>query len=108
MPMAVRAGVHVFLMAIMVGNGAQSGALSPFAPTGIIVNGVMDRIGLGGYEWRWYWTNFLAHALVGIGGYLLFGGWKLFARRYEGPAAADASGARTGRRSSPSWPSSRR
>ena len=30
-------------MAIMVGNGAQAGAVSPFAPTGIIVNGVMDE-----------------------------------------------------------------
>jgi di/tricarboxylate transporter len=91
MPMAVRAGVPVFLMAIMVGNGAQSGALSPFAPTGIIVNGVMERIGMGGYEWRWYWTNLVAHALVAFGGYLLFGGWRLFSRRYEGPAAADAN-----------------
>jgi di/tricarboxylate transporter len=91
MPMAVRAGVPLFLMALMVGNGAQSGALSPFAPTGIIVNGVMDRIGMGGYEWRWYWTNLAAHALVGFGAYLIFGGWRLFSHRYEGPAAADAS-----------------
>ena len=35
-------------MAIMVGNGAQAGALSPFAPTGIIVTGLMDKIGLAG------------------------------------------------------------
>ena len=35
-------------MAIMVGNGANAGALSPFAPTGIIVNGLMARNGLPG------------------------------------------------------------
>jgi di/tricarboxylate transporter len=93
MPMAVRAGVPIFLMAIMVGNGAQAAALSPFAPTGIIVNGVMDRIGLGGYEWRWYWTNLVAHSVIAFGAYFLFGGWRLFSRVYEGPAAADAGAA---------------
>jgi len=94
MPMAARAGIPFFLMAIMVGNGAQASALSPFAPTGIIVNGVMARIGLGGYEFYSYWTNLVAHALVAFGGYLLFGGWKLFSRSYEGPSPADAAAAK--------------
>ena len=49
---AARAGIPLFLMAIMVGNGANAGALSPFAPTGIIVNGLMDAIGLAGFELR--------------------------------------------------------
>ena len=40
---AARAGIPLFLMAIMVGNGANAGALSPFAPTGIIVNGIMAQ-----------------------------------------------------------------
>src|SRR5688572_10598670 len=35
MAVAGRARIPPFLMAIMVGNGAQAGALSPFAPTGI-------------------------------------------------------------------------
>ena len=39
------ANIPLFLMAIMVGNGANAGSLSPFAPTGIIVNGLMARIG---------------------------------------------------------------
>src|SRR5919106_761481 len=49
MAMAIghRANVPPFLMILMVGNGAQAGALSPFAPTGVIVNQVMARIGLG-------------------------------------------------------------
>src|SRR5688500_6504833 len=64
MAVAARATIPAFLMAIMVGNGAQSGALSPFAPTGIIVNGFMEKIGLAGFEFQTYWTNLVAHALV--------------------------------------------
>jgi di/tricarboxylate transporter len=82
MAVASRARIPPFLMAIMVGNGAQSGALSPFAPTGIIVNGLMARIGLGGYEWHSYWTNLAAHAGLAFGGYLALGGWKLFRAGY--------------------------
>jgi Na+/H+ antiporter NhaD/arsenite permease-like protein len=78
MTTAGRVGIPFFLMAIMVGNGANAGSLSPFAPTGIIVNGVMARIGMPGYEAQTYLYNLLAHALVAFGGYFLFGGLKLF------------------------------
>jgi len=83
MAMAVggRAMVPPFLMALMVGNGAQAGALSPFAPTGVIVNGIMDRIGLPGYELQTYANNLLAHVVVTFAAYVLFGGWKLFTTR---------------------------
>lgn len=78
MTTAARSGIPLFLMAIMVGNGANSGSLSPFAPTGIIVNGVMARMGMSGYETQTYLTNLLAHAVVAFGGYFLFGGLRLF------------------------------
>lgn len=81
MAVAGRAGVPPLLMAIMAGNGALAGTLSPFAPTGIVANGVMDRIGLGDVEWQTYAFNALAHTVVGFGGFFLLGGWKLFARR---------------------------
>ena len=84
MAVAGRAAIPAFLMIIMVGNGAQAGSLSPFAPTGIIVNGLMDKIGLSGHQWFTYWTNLAAHALVAFGGYALFGGLALFK---AGPAA---------------------
>ena len=88
MSTAVRTGIPLFLMAIMVGNGANSGALSPFAPTGIIVNGLMARHGLAGYALQTYLYNFLAHAVVAFGGYALFGGLKLFgAGRVVAPVA---------------------
>jgi di/tricarboxylate transporter len=80
MSTAARVGIPAFLMAIMVGNGANSGALSPFAPTGIIVSGIMTRIGMPGLEWQSYVYNLVGHALVAFGGFFLFGGWKLFAR----------------------------
>jgi Na+/H+ antiporter NhaD/arsenite permease-like protein len=78
MAVAGRAAIPAFLMIIMVGNGAQAGSLSPFAPTGVIVNGIVDKIGLGGHQWHWYWTNLAAHAFVAFGAYFLFGGLKLF------------------------------
>jgi Na+/H+ antiporter NhaD/arsenite permease-like protein len=78
MAVAGRAAIPAFLMIIMVGNGAQSGSLSPFAPTGVIVNGLMEKIGLDGYEFFTYWTNLAAHAFVAFAGYVAFGGLKLF------------------------------
>ena len=90
MATAARTGIPLFLMAIMVGNGANSGALSPFAPTGIIVNGLMARNGLPGLEWRTFLYNFAAHALVAFSGYALFGGLKLFsAGRADAEAVLD-------------------
>jgi len=86
MAVAGRANIPPFLMAIMVGNGAQAGALSPFAPTGIIVNGLMERIGLTGFEFRTFWTNAVAHAIIAFGGYFLLGGLKLFRRKFSGGA----------------------
>jgi len=80
MAVAARAGISPFLMAVMAGNGALAGTLSPFAPTGLVAHGVMERIGLGGYEWQTFAFNALAHTLVGVGGFLAFGGWRLFGR----------------------------
>src|SRR5262249_23625922 len=54
------------------------GALSPFAPTGIIVSGLMARNGLPGFEWQTYRYNLLAHTTVAFVGYAIFGGLKLF------------------------------
>jgi di/tricarboxylate transporter len=95
MTTAAAAGIPLFLMAIMVGNGANAGSLSPFAPTGIIVNGLMARNDLGGLEAETYFYNLGAHAFVAFGGYFLFGGLKLFGAGRAGaevgsaPAAGD-------------------
>jgi Na+/H+ antiporter NhaD/arsenite permease-like protein len=83
MAMAIghQAGVPPFLMILMVGNGAQAGALSPFAPTGVIVNGVMARIGLPDVEWQTYANNMLAHLVITMIAFAVFGGWRLFTQR---------------------------
>lgn len=88
MTTAARAGIPLFLMAIMAGNGANAGSLSPFAPTGIIVNGLMTRMNLIGFETQTYAANLLAHAAVAFGGYVLFGGLKLFGRSNADAGAA--------------------
>lgn len=97
MAVGARAGISPFLMALMVGNGAQAGALSPFAPTGVIVNGIMDRIGLPGHEFQTYLNNLGAHAIVTFSAYFLFGGLKLFTRRPEVPQSSqgDQAGGRS-------------
>ena len=96
MAVGARAAVPPFLMALMVGNGAQAGALSPFAPTGVIVNGIMERIGLAGHEMQTYGNNLFAHAIVTFGAYFLFGGLKLFTKRQAEPqlSQSDQAGAR--------------
>ena len=71
-------------MAIMIGHGANAGALSPIAPAGVIVNGVMDGIGLGGHETLTYLNNMMAHTVVVFTAYFLFGGWRLLRRHHEG------------------------
>jgi di/tricarboxylate transporter len=76
MAAAARVGMSPLLMAIMAGNGVLAGTLSPFSPTGIVAHGVMERIGLGGYEWHTFAYNALAHLLVGVAGFVLLGGWK--------------------------------
>jgi di/tricarboxylate transporter len=88
MAVAWRAGVPPLLMAIMTGNGALAGTLSPFAPTGIVAHGVMARIGLGGVEWQTFAYNALAHTIVGFGGFFVLGGWKLFAKRLPAEAGS--------------------
>jgi di/tricarboxylate transporter len=80
MATALKMRISPFLMAIMVGNGCNSGSLSPLAPTGIIVTGLMERIGLPGLELQTWAYNLLAHAIVGFGGYFLFGGLRLLTR----------------------------
>src|SRR5262245_9427359 len=90
MATAARARVPAFLMAIMVGHGATSGSLSPIAPTGVIVSGIMTRIGLPGYEWPTYLNNLMAQSAVAFAGYLVFGGWRLFRANYLATAADEA------------------
>lgn len=96
MATASRAGIPLFLMAIMVGNGSNAGALSPFAPTGIIVNNIMAKNQMPGLEAQAYFYNLAAHVVMAFAGYALFGGLKLFAAHRQAVAVdPDAGGAFT-------------
>jgi Na+/H+ antiporter NhaD/arsenite permease-like protein len=88
MAVAARTGISFFLMAIMIGNGALAGSLSPFSPTGVVANSVMARMGFPGLEWQTFYNNILGHTLVAFGGYLLLGGVRLF-RNAKGSAAVE-------------------
>jgi di/tricarboxylate transporter len=98
MATAHRMKIPALLMSIVVAHGALAGALSPLAPTGIIADRLMhEKLGLSGFELRLYFYNLTANALVGIAGYLLFGGWRLFGQKHRAgdgpPADAGASAA---------------
>jgi di/tricarboxylate transporter len=71
MALSRRAGISPFLAALMIGNGANAGNLSPLSAVGIIANTRMASVGLGGHEWRVWAANFLAHSLVALAAYLL-------------------------------------
>src|SRR3989338_1464614 len=90
MAVAARTGVSFFLMAVMIGNGALAGSLSPFSPTGVVANGVMDRMGFPGLEWITFRNNILGHSLVAFGGYAGLGGRERLGRvRASGGAAVE-------------------
>jgi len=93
MAVAARAKVPPLLMIVTAGNGILAGALSPFAPTGIVANGIMQRIGLAAVEWETFFYTALAHAIVGFVGFFLFGGRRLLTSHGEAVPPADiASG----------------
>jgi hypothetical protein len=88
MSTGTRAGVPPFLIALMVGNGANAGNLSPFSTVGVIVNGLMARVGLGGHELRVWFFHAAAHITVAVVAYMLFGGLGLWRQgRGEVPPA---------------------
>ncbi len=88
MAAGARAGIPALLTALMVGNGANAGNLSPFSTVGIIVQTGMAKAGLTGHEWTAYAANFTAHLLVGAIAWSLFGGPRLW--REDTRATIDA------------------
>jgi di/tricarboxylate transporter len=95
MAVAGQTGVSAFLMAIMLANGSSAASLSPFGPTGIIVNGLMTKLGFPDLVWSNFLSVAIAHTVVGFAGYFAFGGLKLFARpalRATVPASGSAAG----------------
>jgi Na+/H+ antiporter NhaD/arsenite permease-like protein len=81
-------GIPVFVMAMMIGNGAQAAAMSPITPAGVIANSLAAKIGYTGITWHLFLNTFLGHAVVGFGAYVLFGGLKLW--KHQSPESVAA------------------
>lgn len=88
MAMGERAGVPPLLTALMVANGANAGNLSPISSVGVIANTKMAEAGLGGHAGKVWVSNFLAHALVALAAYWMFGGRQFKAGSSEAGLAA--------------------
>ena len=87
MAIAGRTGIIAFLMTLMVANGANAGAFSPFAPTGIIANELIARQGLTMDPWtQVYLPSLLAQSFIALFGYLIFGGLRLWRANPAEPA----------------------
>jgi Na+/H+ antiporter NhaD/arsenite permease-like protein len=91
MVLGARSGLPPFLTALMVANGANAGNLSPLSSVGVIANAKMAGVGLGGYEWKVWAANFLAHALVAAAGWVLFGGLRLSKSAGRDPEAVSSA-----------------
>lgn len=84
MAIATRIGMPAFLMTLLVVGAANGAAFSPFAPTGIISNGIIAKMapGLGiapeqlsGLAWKIHFNSTIAQGFVNIGGFFILGGW---------------------------------
>ncbi len=74
MGIAHRANAPMLLMALMVGNGANAGNLSPISAIGALVQTLMEKVGLGGHASEVLIMNFVAHAIVATVAWAMFGG----------------------------------
>ena len=86
MAIATRVGMPAFLMTLIVVGAANGAAFSPFAPTGIISNGLIAKmapsmpeltkqISLDALAWKIHFNSEVAQGIVNIGGFFVLGGW---------------------------------
>ncbi len=87
MLLADEVGINPLLMALVVGNGAQAGAMSPLAPPGIISANILAKQGLTGVGGVLWLNMFIVHLAVSVLAYFLFGGLRLW--REHSPAQSE-------------------
>ncbi|MDU4961948.1 MAG: SLC13 family permease [Sporomusaceae bacterium] len=84
MAIAGRVGMPAFLMTLIVVGAANGAAFSPFAPTGIISNGIIAKMApqlgiapeaLSGLAWKVHFNSTAVQGLINIGGFFVLGGW---------------------------------
>jgi di/tricarboxylate transporter len=92
MAIATRVGISAFLMTLLVVGAANGAAFSPFAPTGIISNGIIARMvpqlpiiqetwTLDHLAWKIAFNSEYCQGIINIGGFLLMGGWIWIKKR---------------------------
>lgn len=90
MAIAARVGMPAFLMTLLVVGAANGAAFSPFAPTGIISNGIIAKMApslgipadaLNGLAWKIHFNSEIAQGFVNIGGFFVMGGWAWIAKQ---------------------------
>jgi di/tricarboxylate transporter len=84
MLLAEEVGIPPLLMALVVGNGAQAGAMSPIAPTGIIAQGILEKMGVTGFGFTLWMNMLVTHVAASALAYFLFGGLKLWKIKDQG------------------------
>lgn len=93
MAIATRVGMPAFLMTLLVVGAANGAAFSPFAPTGIISNGIIAKIApqlpaiqeawtLDGLAWKIHFNSEYCQGIINIGGFLVMGGWAWIAKQH--------------------------
>jgi di/tricarboxylate transporter len=86
MAIAARVGISAFLMTLLVVGASNGAAFSPFAPTGIISNGLIAKMApqlptilqhwtLDQLAWKIHLNSTYCQGIINIGGFLLMGGW---------------------------------
>lgn len=78
MPIAHKAGINRVLMAIIICTGANAGAFSPFAPTGIISSSLISKIGVvnHGLPFIIFLVTAFIQSVSAAAAYFIFKGYK--------------------------------
>ncbi len=88
MLLASETKIPAFLMACMVANGTQAGNMSPIAVAGVIVNGLLQPMGITDFGFTLWMNSLVFFFAIGVGAYLLFGGLKLWKKNAAGDDTA--------------------
>lgn len=87
MAIAARVGISAFLMTLLVVGASNGAAFSPFAPTGIISNGLIAKMApqlpaimqhwtLEQLAWKIHLNSTYCQGIINIGGFMIMGGWS--------------------------------
>lgn len=73
MAVGKKTGISALLMTVMLVNGANAGTFSPFAVTGIIANGLVEKIGLTMNPWTHiYLPSLLIQTFIAFVSFIVF------------------------------------